>query len=353
MYSFGETDLPGLADLRRVRVPAGVDDRARRADGAAERGGELLEQREPLRRAEPAPARDDDVRVLDRRSARLLLRLLDERRERREVRERRLEATRPRPRRPTRPGRARPTRTIPSLGPPFQPTSTSTVSPSAGRVPTSSPSVDRQVGEIPVQPRVEARREPGRRRRPRAPRRRTGRRPAPVCSTSVASASTRGCGSGAASSRRLARVDLRGAEGTRAGGHRRRALAEHDADGVAERRRLREHAEPALLERAAVVLEEHEELHRSFLSTTRSRTFCAAEPSSSIFTWSPRDGGGAELEDGRLRAGLARRARVHADVGERQRLLRLRLRAHDPLERRVARLVDRVRDGDDGGERRA
>ena len=91
---------------------------------------------------------------------------------------------------------------------------------------------------------------------------------------------------------RLARVDLRRAERAGAGRELGRALAEHDARRLAERRRLREHAEPALLELAAVVLEEHERLHRSFLSTTRSRIFCAAEPSSSIFTWPPRDGGG-------------------------------------------------------------
>ena len=65
-------------------------------------------------------------------------------------------------RRPTRPDRARPTARCPSLGPPFQPTSTITVSPSAGRLPTSSPSATRQIGEIPVQPRVEARGETGR-----------------------------------------------------------------------------------------------------------------------------------------------------------------------------------------------
>src|SRR5205823_1682790 len=47
--------LAGLADLRRVRVPAGVDDRARGADRAAERLRESLDEREVLRLAEPAP----------------------------------------------------------------------------------------------------------------------------------------------------------------------------------------------------------------------------------------------------------------------------------------------------------
>ena len=53
------------------------------------------------------------------------------------------------------------------------------------------------------------------------------------------------------------------------------------------------------------------------------------------------------------RALLAGLGGVEAEVAERELLLRLRLRAHDPLERRVARLVDRVGDRDDGRERRA
>jgi hypothetical protein len=49
---------------------------------------------------------------------------------------------------------------------------------------------------------------------------------------------------------------------------------------------------------------------------------------------------------------LARLAGLHAEVAERELLLRLLLRAHDPLERRVARLVDRVGDRDHGRQRR-
>ena len=60
----------------------------------------------------------------------------------------------------------------------------------------------------------------------------------------------------------------------------------------------------------------------------------------------------AEREHLGLRAGLADVVGVDAEVGERERLLRLRLRAHDPLQRRVARLVDRVGDRDHGRERR-
>src|SRR5207247_7636669 len=40
--------LAGLPDLRGVRVPARVDDRARGRDGTAERLGELLDEREVL-----------------------------------------------------------------------------------------------------------------------------------------------------------------------------------------------------------------------------------------------------------------------------------------------------------------
>src|SRR4051794_11566263 len=57
--------LARLADLRRVRVPAGVDDRARRGDRATERAGELLERLEALGVAEAAAAGDEDVGVLD------------------------------------------------------------------------------------------------------------------------------------------------------------------------------------------------------------------------------------------------------------------------------------------------
>src|SRR6476620_3888265 len=48
--------LARLADLRRVRVPAGVDDRACRRDRAAERARELLEPLEALGLAQAAAA---------------------------------------------------------------------------------------------------------------------------------------------------------------------------------------------------------------------------------------------------------------------------------------------------------
>src|SRR4051812_25711698 len=57
--------LPGLADLGRVGVPAGVDHRAGRGDGTAHRLGQLLAELEALFGAEAAAAADEDVGVLD------------------------------------------------------------------------------------------------------------------------------------------------------------------------------------------------------------------------------------------------------------------------------------------------
>src|SRR4051812_16180086 len=57
--------LAGLADLRGVGVPAGVDHRACRGDRAAQRARQLLELLEALGLAEPAAAGDEDVGVLD------------------------------------------------------------------------------------------------------------------------------------------------------------------------------------------------------------------------------------------------------------------------------------------------
>src|SRR5262249_9810687 len=77
--------LPRLPDLRRVGIPARVDDRARRRHRAAERLRQVLDEGEVLGAAETAPAGDDDLRVLDRGARLLLVRLLDHRRLGREV----------------------------------------------------------------------------------------------------------------------------------------------------------------------------------------------------------------------------------------------------------------------------
>ena len=99
-------------------------------------------------------------------------------------------------------------------------------------------------------------------------------------------------------------------------------------------------------ERVAVVLEKDKGLHRSRFSTRNSTIAAAARP--------------AVLDPAAVsasRAAARRRARRSparhtSDVGRRQCLLRLGLRAHDPLQRRIPRLVDRIRDRDDGRQRR-
>ena len=103
-----------------------------------------------------------------------------------------------------------------------------------------------------------------------------------------------------------------------------------------------------------MVLEEDERRrHQSSLFSARNSTILSgAEPSSSILTESPRGGGGVSASTVVREPASPTCAGLDAEVAERERVLRLLLRAHDPLQRRVARLVDRVRDGDDGRQRR-
>ena len=69
--------LARLADLGGVGVPARVDHRAGRRDGAAERAGEVLERLEALGLAEPAAAGHEDLGVLDVDVGAALLAALD------------------------------------------------------------------------------------------------------------------------------------------------------------------------------------------------------------------------------------------------------------------------------------
>ena len=71
--------LAGLADLGRVRVPAGVDDGAGGGHGgvAAERLGQRLGELEALGLAETAAAGDEDVGALDVDVGAALLAALD------------------------------------------------------------------------------------------------------------------------------------------------------------------------------------------------------------------------------------------------------------------------------------
>jgi hypothetical protein len=62
---------------------------------------------------------------------------------------------------------------------------------------------------------------------------------------------------------------------------------------AAERSRLRENAERALLQLALVVLEEDEDAQRTFRSCRNSTIRSAAFPSSSSLSVSPRAGGAA------------------------------------------------------------
>src|SRR5207245_9652652 len=63
--------LPRLADLERVRLPTGVDDRAAGPNRGAQLGGERIEHLEILRRTQPTPTADADRGILDLGPARL------------------------------------------------------------------------------------------------------------------------------------------------------------------------------------------------------------------------------------------------------------------------------------------
>ena len=149
-------------------------------------------------------------------------------------------------------------------------------------------------------------------------------------------------------------VDGRGAERARLRGDVAHAATEHDPCDIAEGSGLGEHAEAALRQVAVVGLEVDERAgHQTSLFSARYSTILsAALPSSSIRTWSLLAGGGATRAHDSPRARFTDRVGVDPDVGERDDLLRLRLRPHDPLERGVARLVDRVRHGNEGRQRR-
>ena len=101
-----------------------------------------------------------------------------------------------------------------------------------------------------------------------------------------------------------------------------------------------------------MVLQEDERLHSSRFSA-RYSTICSARAVAlDAERLSPRRRV-LQRKDGRARATFPDLAAVDAEVAEREHLLRLLLRTHDSLERRVAGLVDRVGDADHGRERRA
>ena len=258
--------LAGLADLGRVRVPARVDDRARRGDRAAERLRQFLHQSKILRAAEATAAGDDDVGVLDRRAALLLVRLLEHRRLRREVLELDRELGDLGLARVAVDGleRAGTDQREPGLALPADL--------DVDRVAEGRPRPDEravpllEVDEVPVQAGVEPGGEAGRdigrraRTRRRAPCR--SRLPSTTCS----STSTRGCGRGASRAGSSATQTLPAPWALPASA--RDPGARDHAVGVAERRRLGQHAERALLDLAVVVLEEDEGRHAQDLRSS-------------------------------------------------------------------------------------
>ena len=126
---------------------------------------------------------------------------------------------------------------------------------------------------------------------------------------------------------------------------------EHRGDVGIERGSLGEHAERSRRARLLVVLEEDEETHtqvalRQVVEDGLRR--------GAVVLDRDRAGTGRRRTDAEhdgLRAGDTERVGGDPEVGRGQRVERLLLRAHHPLQRRVARLVDRVAHGHDGGQR--
>src|SRR5579862_2143115 len=274
--------LPGLADLRRVRIPAGVDDGARRADGASESARELLREGEVLGRAETAAAGDDDVGILDRRTARLRVRLLDHARLGGEVLERDVDRLHVRgPSRLLRVERAGAEQREPRRARPADVDEDGVLQ----RRPLAD-EIGGHVDEIPVETGVESR---GKARGDIGGEHGVGKEHGVVVRCELGDdvdARLR--------QRRLERGvvgDVHRLRAVLAEIDRRHAAADEHGVGVAERRRLRQHAERALLRCAVVMLDEDENAHTRRFSARKSTIACAASPSPSILRASPRAGG--------------------------------------------------------------
>ena len=250
----------------------------------------------------------------------------------------------------SRPGRTRPSGRARAAASLVQPTSTRTVSPSAGRLPTSSPPSSARSVRSQLRPASSR-----------------AARPAATSAASTEAAKRTFVGARSRDDRRE-RVDARLRQrrlergvvddvdrrrAVRAGrrGDARPRPADDDARDVAAERRAPSRARratpfwssPSWCSRKTRVA------HRSFFSARKSTIFSAARAVVLDLDLVAL-GGRRRRARGPPCASRPSPARVglDAEVGERQRLLRLRLRAHDPLQRRVARLVDRVGDGDDG-----
>src|SRR6266508_391917 len=195
----------------------------------------------------------------------------------------------------------------------FQPTSRRTESWSAGRLPTSLPSCSSRSIRSQFNPASSRAARPAATSavRTEAPKRTVSK---PSDLTSLARTSTRGCGSGASS-----------------------------AGSSATRTRAAPYL-PTCSARPS--------------TPEPQRTAATSSPSFAAFERTPSEpltlAPGRRLAyrvDLRARAGLADLLGAKSEVGGRDRVLRLLLRAHDPLERGVAGLVDRVGDGHDTGKR--
>ena len=245
-----------------------------------------------------------------------------------------------------------PERTSAIRGALVQPTSTSTVSPSAGRLATSWPpsmlkSVTSQLR--PASSRADSPAATSAERTEAAKRTFS----APEAATTASSASTRGCGNGAAKAGASTTYTFGAPKAPAAAATSRDSVADDDPrDVTAEGECPRKDAQRALLDRAVVVLEEDEGAHRSFLAASQSTSCLRGRAVVLDLDLVALRGRRCEREHRRPRAGGTGPARFDADVRERQRLGRLGLGAHDSLQRRVARLVDRVGDRHDRGQRR-
>ena len=136
-----------------------------------------------------------------------------------------------------------------------------------------------------------------------------------------------------------------------------RLVADHDGVALAaelagEPGALGDGAERVLVERAVVVQRvDQDRAHASsFLSSSHDDDLLDRLVGVLVLDDLARLLGGGRLEVGAVRAGVvvADAAGLDADVAGGLGVERLLLRAHDRLQRRVARLVDRVADGDHG-----
>ena len=342
--------LPGLPDLRGVRVPACVDHRAGRGDGAAERLGEALAELEALRAPRPAAAGDDDVRLLELRALVRRVRLLDHAHRLRvwgnldgDLLHRRLAAA---PRGLVAAGADK--------GDAWRPDPADVDEDGVlegGARPDELVALRAQAGQIPVQPGLETYGEAcgdvGREDRVREEDRVVAALLDEAREERDARLRKRGGEDVVLSHEHRLRAVSGGLGGERRDARRRRGAR---PPRPARPRRRGRRVRPAGACRrgarrrrgASYELPLHEEVHDRLGSVSVAVLDDARVAAARRL---------AERAHRRARARLAGLVGRETEVGQRELLLRLRLGGHDPLERGVAGLVDRVRDRDDRGKR--